>query len=332
MFLRFDNESIRLSGRWDRRGETAWYKKIESAATTTTGSTIEFAFTGKMAVMHFDVEWNEHPYPHLWISVDNGAKVEVPLDNFIRVEAETYGLHTVKVIYKSCVEMQHRWNEPLIGKIAFCGIEVDKGATLYEDNRKTIEFVGDSITEGVLIDANYNPHSNDQHNRVYQDDVTATYAYLTAQNLNLHPVFMGYGATGLTHGGCGSVPRAIEAYPYCYHNAPNTCRADYIVINHGANDQRSSAEEYIKDYEAFLTSVRNLNPTAQIIVLSPFCGAFADELESFVPEYNLKYNDKIFFINSKGWVPSEPIHPLRDGHKIIAEHLTERLRKLLNLD
>lgn len=329
MFLKFDHESIRLSGRWDKRGETTWYKKIESAVTTTTGSKIEFAFRGKMAVMHFDTTWSENPCPHLWIIVDSGVKIEVPLDRFIRIEAETDGVHIAKVIYKGGVEMHHRWNEPLIGKIAFCGVEVDEGATLPEDSRKIIEFVGDSITEGVLVDASYNPHSNDQLNRPYQDDVTATYAYLTAQNLNLRPIFMGYGATGLTHGGCGSVPKAIEAYPYCYNNAPYNPEADYIVINHGANDQRSSAEEYLKEYEEFLKLVRKLNPSAKIVVLSPFCGAFADALEQFVPQYNVKWSDNIFFINSKGWVSPDPIHPLRDGHKIIAGYLTESLQNIL---
>ena len=331
MFLKYDHESIRLTGRWDKRGETAWYKKIKSAVTTTPGSAIEFAFCGKMAVIHFDVTWNEHPYPHLWISVDNGAKVEVPLDRFLRVEAEIAGIHTVKVIFKSCVEMQHRWNEPLVGKLALCGIEVDEPAALPQDPRKTIEFIGDSITEGVLIDASYNPHLNDQHNRVYQDDVTATYAYLTAQNLDLCPIFMGYGATGLTRGGCGSVPKAIEAYPFCYHEAPISHKADYILINHGANDKRSSAEAYLQEYEKFLMLVRNLNQSAEIIVLSPFCGAFAEALPQFVQEYNRKHGDKIQFIDSSGWVPSEPIHPLRDGHKIIAERLTNELRQQLRL-
>jgi len=331
MFLKYDHASIRLTGRWDVRGETAWYKKIQSAVTTTPGAAIEFAFCGKMAVLHFDMTWNEHPYPHLWISVDSGAKVEVPLERFIRVEAATLGVHTVNVIFKSAVEMQHRWHEPLIGKVALCGIEVDGTAALPADSRRIIEFVGDSITEGVLIDASYNPHTNDQHNRVYQDDVTATYAYLTAQNLGLRPIFMGYGATALTHGGCGGVPRAIEAYPFCYQNAPISHHADYILINHGANDRRSSAEEYLKEYEQFLLLARKLNPSAEIIVLSPFCGAFAADLPQFVPEYNLKHRDRIHFIDSGGWVPPEPIHPLREGHKIIAEHLTNALRKLLSL-
>lgn len=46
-----------------------------------------------------------------------------------------------------------------------------------------IEFVGDSITEGVLIDAECTIFTNDQLNRPFEDDVTATYAWLTAEAL-----------------------------------------------------------------------------------------------------------------------------------------------------
>ena len=93
--------------------------------------------------------------------------------------------------------MQHRWYQPLIGKISFCGFEAEKEGTLPMDFRKTIEFIGDSITEGVLVGEDYRVDSFEQLNRVYQDDAMATYAYKTALALNLKPVIMGYGATGI---------------------------------------------------------------------------------------------------------------------------------------
>ena len=37
----------------------------------------------------------------------------------------------------------------------------------------------------------------------------------------------------------------------------------------------------------------------------------------------------IIFINSTGWVPLEPLHPLRDGHRIIAENLVPILKEKL---
>ena len=143
--------------------------------------------------------------------------------------------------------MQPRWFQPLVGRTALLGIEVEERGVLPADDRKIVEFVGDSITEGVLIDADYAEkpaYTWDQHNRVYQDDVTATYGWLTAEALNLRPVMMGYGAVGATRGGCGGVVKAASAYPFVYDGVPYAGEApDYIVINHGANDRGAGAEK-----------------------------------------------------------------------------------------
>ena len=70
-----------------------------------------------------------------------------------------------------------------------------------------------------------------------------------------------------------------------------------------------------------------MNPESKIISLSAFCGAFHEELGEFINEYNKKNNTNIFFIDSNGWVPVEPLHPNREGHKTIAEKLVEILAK-----
>lgn len=325
MFLKANDKSIRYTGRWGEIGE--------NKVTTAPGGMIEIAYSGTAAVMHFDTGFSVQPFPHIWVSVDNGAKVEVPLDHVIRVEAPTDGEHLIKVVYKGAVEMHHRWNGPLIGKLSFEGVDVEKGAQLPADDRKIIEFIGDSITEGVLIDAFYNfDKNNDQYNRPNQDDSTATYAYLTAEALGMKPVIMGYGATGVCGGGCGSVPRVALAYPYNFAGSPAKAQgSEIIVINHGANDRGASAEEYTQRYAEFLELVRKINPDSKIVVLSAFCKAYPKELKATVEEFNRKSGDSVYFIDTDGWIPAEPLHPLRDGHKIVAAHLTEALRKMFSL-
>lgn len=184
MKIGVNDAAVRFTGRWE-------IGKV-GAITTAPGSMFEIAFTGKAAVLHFDMTMNMHPYPHIWISVDDGAKIEAPLSHVLRVEATGEGNHVVRVIYKSAVEIQHRWYQPLIGKVCFCGFEADGEGELPQDNRKIIEFIGDSITEGVLIDAMYEFEQFQQNNRPNQDDSTATYAYLTAMELGMKPVVMGY--------------------------------------------------------------------------------------------------------------------------------------------
>lgn len=325
MFYKYDDSSVRLTGRWFSNGK--------EATATAAGSKIEFSFRGKMAVMHFNMEFSAQPYPHIWISVDNGARIEAPMDSYLWINASDDGIHTVTVIYKSAVEIQHRWYQPLIGKIAFLGYEADENASLPENTKKIIELVGDSITEGVLIDESYkNNFTTEQYNRPLQDDVTATYGYLTAEALELEPICMGYGAVGTTKSGCGSVPRAAEAYPYCFNEAPvPDYEPDYILINHGANDKSNGSEKYIDGYEKLLDVIRTMHPDSKIIVLSAFCEVYPEELKFLITKYNKEYNTDILFIDTKGWIPAEPIHPLRDGHKIIAEKLTSILKEELGL-
>lgn len=321
MFFKVNDPSIRFTGRWDI---------TEDAATTTApGGMIEVAYEGTAAVLHFNLEMNMHPYPHIWISVDDGAKIEAALSHVLRAEAAGPGNHVIKIIYKSAVEVQHRWYHPLIGKLRFTGFEADAAGVLPDDSREIIEFIGDSITEGVLVD-DYNFEQFNQNNRPCQDDSTATYAYLTAMRLGMKPVIMGYGAVGVTKSGCGSVPKAAAAYPYNFQDSPAVPQnPKLIVINHGANDRRQPADLYASEYRKLLELVRERNPEAKIAVVSAFCGVHPAELREVVETFNRETGDAVHFIDSAGWIPAEPLHPLRDGHKILAEHLTEELRKIL---
>lgn len=321
MFIGVQDGSVRFTGRWEIGEKTA--------TTTAPGGMIEVAFTGKAAVLHFDTNANAHPYPHIWISVDGGAKIESVIDHVLRVEVPEDGNHVVQVIYKSAVEEQHRWYMPLVGKLRFKGYEAEESGVLPEDNRKILEFIGDSITEGVLVD-DYNFEQYNQNNRPNQDDSTATYAYLTAMALGMKPVIMGYGAVGVTRSGQGSVPKAAESYPWNFQGSPaKPQNSDVIVINHGANDRRQPVELYISEYENLLKVVRKINPEAQIVVLSAFCGVYPAELKALVERFNQENKDRVHFIDSTGWIPEEPLHPLRDGHRVVAKHLTEELKKIV---
>lgn len=330
MNVSYNHESIRLTGRWDTRDPQA-------AVATATGSYIEFAFEGDMALFRFDVTANAMPYLHLWIQLDGGDMFEAPIDAYIRVCAKTYGKHLCRVIYKGGSEKDRRWYAPLTGKVSFVGAQAEKPLPIGEDNRPIIEFVGDSITEGVLIDVDFQADESDpldtyvgEKMRCYQDDVCATYAWNLAEALNLRPWFMGYGAVGVTRVGCGLVPAAPEAYPFNFDGSPITHsgKPRYIMINHGAND-RKNGDLYTARYTELLDVIRRHNPDATLIVVSPFCGSFQADLAEMVESYRAKSGCDIHFINAGNWIPAEPLHPLRDGHKIVAEHLVAELAKII---
>lgn len=329
MNIPYTHESIRLTGRWDVRDPAC-------AIATTTGAYIEAAFEGDMILFRFDVVANASPRLHLWIQLDDGDLFETPIDSHIRVCAKTNGHHVCRVIYKGGSEKDRRWYAPLTGKVTFLGVQTETPVPIAPDERPIIEFVGDSITEGVLIDTDFLDPADpietyvEEKYRCYQDDACATYAWRTAQALNLRPIVMGYGAVGVTRAGCGLVPPAPEAYPYNFDGSPisHAGKPRYILINHGAND-RKNKDRYVACYEQLLDVIRKHNPDARLIVLSPFCGAFQSELEELVRTYREKTGADIHFINGGNWIPAEPLHPLRDGHRTVAEHLTRELGALL---
>ncbi len=320
MLITHLSESVRYTGRW---------AKMEKAAVTTApGAFFELAFKGDVCDLMFDVDLNSEPFPRIYIQLDGGARVESAVLRYIRIEAPNAGNHVLTVYFKGAREEQQRWYEPLVGKISFIGANASEEGVLPEDNREIIEFIGDSITEGIWVDDgryHFEPIHN-RFNMVFQNDATATYAYLTAKKLGMKPHIMGYGSVGVTKSGGGGVPKAADAYPYVFNKVPaEPSGAKIIVINHGANDQGAESALYLKEYSDFLDVVRRINPCATIIALSAFCGVCNDELGKMISEYNKMRGDNVVYISTAGWIPREPLHPLREGHSQIADFLASEI-------
>ena len=338
MFIAWYDPSVRLTGRWSRLSKDDSdphifvHNACRECVTTAPGSSFELAFRGELVTLQFNAGYLGYPAPHLWIQVDGGAFVESPVDRYLKIRALGEGVHTMKVVYKGGSEVLPRWYQSLMGCISFLGYEAEAPGTLPPDERRIIEFVGDSITEGVLADADYSdtPASSiGQFNRVYEDDSLATYGSVCAEKLNLRAMFQAYGAVGLTREGNGSVPRAGLIYPYVYDHVPYTGeKPDLVVINHGANDRNNGAEEYIQRYTELIELVHDINPNAQIICLGAFCGVYDTELGSLVDRLDLPY---VHFISTKGWLPLEPLHPTRASHRLAGEKLAEIMKQKFKL-
>ena len=317
MVIHCTDDKIRYTGRWNVTETTA--------TSTANGSYFEFVFHGENAVIRFDLSHTVIPRPHVYVCVDDGARVEVPLEPFMRIFAEE-GEHRVCVIMKSSVETQNRWCSPIEAAVSLVNIEAEEFAELPEDTRPIIEFIGDSITEGIAIDIGYVQYG-DNRDMVYWDDATAGYAWLTAEKLNYRPVIMGYGCLGLTRGGAGNVPLAEKAYPYYSEGYPiHEQKAAIIVVNLGTNDRNSDADYFIQKYIDFLYVVRMRNPEAKIVALTPFSGCLATEIQVAVEAYNAEKDDRVGYVNATGWIDPEPLHPTRNGHKTVSEKLSQTLK------
>lgn len=320
MIEKCNGSKIRYTGRWNV-GEHV-------ATSTANGSYFEFAFCGECAVMEFDISAMVKPFPHIYVDVDNGANIEVTLDKFVRVSAES-GTHKVCVIMKSSVETQNRWYAPIEARVSLVQIQADEFLDLPEDNRPIIEFIGDSITEGISIDVDYSNYGGNE-DMVYWDDSTAGYAWRTAKLLDYRVVVMGYGCLGTTKEGAGNVPPVGESYSFYSDGCPiEKSYADVIVINHGTNDRRAETSLFKEKYSEFLDIVRKRNPKAKIISLTPFSGCLAKEIRETVAEHNISKNDDVFLVDTTGWIEPEPIHPMRAGHKTVSEKLAPIIRELM---
>ena len=324
MLITSNDPLIRYTGRWNVTDT--------EAVSTANGSYLEFAFTGETAVAEFDITDCRTPFPHVYFSVDHGARIEVPLDKFIRISADE-GEHHVQIILKGSVESQRRWVAPIESKTVLRTIEADAFLPLAPDSRKTIEFLGDSITEGISIDVEprYTRYGGNS-DMVYWDDATAGYAWLTAKELDMRPHIMGYGYLGTTQNGAGDIPNVCESYPYYSDGCPmngKSVNADYIVINHGTNDRRAAPDVFHRQYYRLLEIVRERNPASKIIALTPFCGALASEIAEIVEQFNRNRNDSVFYINTTGWIAPEPLHPTRAGHKTVSRNLAKIIRENL---
>ena len=94
MVIKPNNKKIRYTGRWNVKESTA--------TSTANGNYFEFMYSGECVVIGFDTSYLRVPFPHIYISVDGGANIEVSLDRFIRISAEE-GIHKVCVVLKSSV-------------------------------------------------------------------------------------------------------------------------------------------------------------------------------------------------------------------------------------
>ncbi len=194
----------------------------------------------------------------------------------------------VRLVVKGFREWENRWDTPLVGSVVFRGITPDAGTQLLsapERPAKLVEFLGDSITEGVLV-LNTGPRETWTREGWPQfSDGRRSWAYQSALLAGVEPRTVGFGRLGLSINANGGVPPALHSFPFVYSGAPldKSRLPDAVVINMGTNDgQRVSGEVFGPLYRAYLETIRKTYPLAQILCLRPFNGAHSTVIEGVV--------------------------------------------------
>jgi lysophospholipase L1-like esterase len=316
---------IRFEGRWHRQSPDG------AAVTVNTGSLFRLRFTGESCRLQFDTRRDVTPGPHLWMRLDNDEWREISVIPEVDLTARGTDPHTLQVIFKGADERQSRWDPPLEAHVTFVGLRLAPGGRLLDppdEPSLSIEFLGDSITEGVFVNGTGEA-------RPEVDDALRTYAFQTAEALKAYFRIVGFGLIGITRPGNGGVPDALEAFPYVYGGQlkdrfqPRLC-----VINLGTNDAAADSALFSERYAAYLRLIRADYPEALLVCMRPFNGAHADDIRRTVQRRRADGDPRAYYVDTTGWIDpardtTDGLHPSAAGHARAARRLTSALRALL---
>jgi hypothetical protein len=220
-----------------------------------------------------------------------------------------------------------------------------------------IEFIGDSITCGFGVD---DVNSNGTFT-TSTEDVTKTYAYLTAQSLKAdYSLFCisGYGIiSGFTTSGQINTNQLIPTYydtmgfSYGYFNCSipvNSINWDFssfepelIVINLGTNDSSycgndpDKQKDFTEGYTAFLKHLREKNQNATILCTLGIMGdSLYVSMEEAMKQYCDESGDKnIYCMKFDPQQASDGYgacwHPSAITHEKAADKLTDKIKSIM---
>jgi len=317
------SDQYRFFGRWDSRA-------ANRTVTVNSGSYILARFSGATLSATFDVSFNQPPMPTLAWRIDDGAWQEAEVAATVPLaEGLAKGRHTVMLMARGLDEHQNRWTKPLVASITFTGFTLAHGGKVYkalkEWNKPALkmEFLGDSITEGVLVQG----EREGKKTWAWFTDARLNYACRTAMALGAAWRQVGFGATGLAHGGSGGAAPALDSFNFFSADCPrDTWQPDVVVVNQGTNDGGMPAKDYQPLYAKYLALIRAAYPQAKIVALRPFCGAQEASIKATVDACQAAGDNKVYFIDTTGWY-NGPIHPNVDGSAELADKLVKALKE-----
>lgn len=315
-------------GRWDLSHQG-------KAITVNSGSHVTASFNGTGISAKFDTSGNTGVPPTVSFRIDDGDLVEKEIAPTLELaKGLTSGEHRLLLFVRGMSELDQRWTPPLVSSTVFLGFNVENGALVPKPRpkRTRIEFLGDSITEGVAVHA-MGPAGQTTPN--WRTDGARNYASLTAQKLGFEWRQVGFGRQGLTVGGNGGVPKVQETFDFFYAGvARDDWQADIVVINQGTNDRKTQPQDFAPLYGTLLGIVRAGYPNAKIAALRPLIGDFGAEIKAQVEARKNGGDGKVFYVDTAGWTTpgdfTDGVHPNESGSIKIADKLAAAVQALPN--
>ncbi len=339
-------QNVKLLGRTWLNKDIRWLSFSASG--------VEFQFTGKSLSfsLRADSMFTEKNHQARYaIYVDDELVIDEMMDKGIKevpvLDLEVEEEHVIRFV---------KLSETSDSSVGIQYISCDTQAKIQptEDKDLLIEFVGDSITcgygaDGVLGDVYLTSNEN----------ATKAYACLTAQKLHADYSLVsqsGYGIiSGYTNSGIKQEKQALPLYYTRVGNSYGTAGGinpsdkewkfevlpDIVVINLGTNDasytksDATKKAEYVEGYVAFLGTVREKNPDAEIICTLGIMGQdLCPQVEEAVEIFKSNTGDaKIHYVKldiqayENGYAVD--YHPTAASHEHAAEQMVKAIKQIL---
>lgn len=278
------------------------------------------------------------------------------VDDCLTVPEKTYEIFCSKQEQEALVRVV-KLSEAPMSLMGIKGIFVNEGAkvTPLEASPLKIEFIGDSITCGYGVDDENEEH----HFSTATEDVTCSYAYLTAEQLSADYSMVSYSGHGIISGYTETDEKLLSElvppfYPMVGHSFGlvgnkavteeawdfTRFRPNVVVINLGTNDDsyckdvKERQEEFASEYASFLEKVRQKNPDAFLLCAY---GIMTDRLFPYIEKAAALYREKTkdaridtllltTHVAADGYAADW--HPSKKSHRKAAAELTAYLKEL----
>lgn len=310
------SEPVGYMGRWFDKDVNG----ITCKATFSQGAEFYFKVSGTSKVW-LKLHSTASPAPVIAVSTDGGfpkRMTTVKEGRLLLAENLSENEHTFRIIVDGFNEYQEKWTSAM-GFVLECP-EVEDGGKITGllPTNPVILYYGDSITEGInVLGTGSTPDSNSASNE---------YPFVASHRLNAVSYTNGFGASGVTRGGSGGVPKCLDVIDSLYNGMPlsETPAPAAIVINHGHNDPTSDSAAFTEAYTAVLNRLREKYPNTPIFAVSPFAGMHNADIKAVVEALG---DNNVFFVDkpSFSYTTSDGAHPDKNGAKALGTYLAQEI-------
>lgn len=299
------------------------------------GAYFKTSFSGSQCSLSFDTDSiTALPVSEVSVSVDGMAPTIYNVSGVVPCSPSALvdiPVHSLRVAVKSTSETQTRWATLPLNRVALTSINIAPGSSFYAPKvlPKTLLFYGDSITEGVRTLGETQTYDTDRN------DNSVEWSAQVANRLNAEYGIVGFGATGLTKSGSGSVPALTSSWNLIYPGQERsfaTC-PDAMIENEGTNDGDATAAAVQAAETTFLEAFTSMCPATKSIVMRPFDGQQWDALQAAVSAMgsrNISLLDTTGFMNTAMGIDSLGLHPTANNAiNFLAPQVATSVSKIL---